>query len=189
MVMLPNNEFQELVPLLREKGFYEPQNPRKISWPEYNLAQIEDAQETLEFIRDSVDATRYMKTEGKVGKPLTDPKTLAKAVLVCEALGAQCPRQISELGTARDALDDRDSAVGPPHQEPILGDGQGQDRGREGEGSRANQGLGVGSQEEHRQPRNQRDHERVVAEAQAVHRHQHRQPAPPAGSSPVVGSP
>lgn len=76
-----------MVPLLREKDFYESEEPRKISWPEYNLSQIEEAYETLEFIRDTVDETEYLRTKGKVGKPLTDPKILVKAILACEALG------------------------------------------------------------------------------------------------------
>ena len=76
-----------MVPLLREKDFYEYEEPRQISWPEYTLSQIYNAKETLEFIRDSVDKAEYLPTDGKVGKPLTDPKILAKAVLVCEAFG------------------------------------------------------------------------------------------------------
>lgn len=86
MTKLPNKEFRQMVPTIREEGFYEHEEPRKISWPEYNLSQIEDAKETLEFIRDFVDEAEYMKMKGKVGKPLTDPKVLAKAVLTCEAL-------------------------------------------------------------------------------------------------------
>lgn len=84
---LPNKEFRQMVLLLREEGFYEHEEPRRISWPEYNLSQIEDAKETLEFIRDSVDEAEYLYLNGKVGKPLTDPKVLAKAILVSEALG------------------------------------------------------------------------------------------------------
>jgi len=87
MPKLPNKEFRQMVHLLREKDFYEPEEPRKISWPEYNLSQIEDAKETLEFIRDSIDKTEILFLKGKVGKPLTNPKSLAKAVLACEALG------------------------------------------------------------------------------------------------------
>lgn len=86
MPRLPNKEFRAMVPLLREKGFYKSEEPRKISWPEYNDSQIETAAETLEFIRDMIDEAEYMPTSGKVGKPLTDPKVLAKAVLACEAL-------------------------------------------------------------------------------------------------------
>ena len=86
MNYLPTTEFQAMVPLLREKDFYVAEEQRKIFWPEYNLSQIEDAHETLSFIRDFVDEAVYMKVKGKAGKPLTDPKVLAKAVLVAEAL-------------------------------------------------------------------------------------------------------
>ena len=87
MPKLPNKEFRAMVPLLREEGFYESEEPRKIHWPEYSLSQIEDAQETLDFIRKSVDKTNYYILKGKVGRPLNDPKDLAKAILVCELLG------------------------------------------------------------------------------------------------------
>lgn len=87
MTKLPNKEFRAMVPLLREKGFYEYEEKRPISWPEYNLSQIEDAYETLKFIRDSVDQTEYLKIKGKIGRPLTNPKSLAKAILLCEELG------------------------------------------------------------------------------------------------------
>jgi transposase len=84
---LPNKEFRAMVPLLREKEFYEAEEKRPISWPEYNLSQIEDAYETLKFIKDSVDQSFYLDTKGKTGRPLTDPKSLAKAILLCEELG------------------------------------------------------------------------------------------------------
>lgn len=84
---LPNKQFQQMVPLIREKGFYEHQEQRGVSWPEYNLSQIEDAKSTLIFIKNAVDNTYYMNTKGKTGRPLTDPKELAKAILICEALG------------------------------------------------------------------------------------------------------
>lgn len=87
MVKLPNKEFRAMVPLLREKGFYEYEEPRAISWPEYNDSHIEEATESLAFIRDIIDEAEYTPTSGKVGKPLTNPKSLAKAILVCEALG------------------------------------------------------------------------------------------------------
>lgn len=87
MTKLPNKEFRQMVPLLREKDFYEAEEPRPISWPEYNLSQIEDAKETLEFIRDTIDEAETCSIKGKAGKPLTDPKALAKAVLASEALG------------------------------------------------------------------------------------------------------
>ena len=87
MTKLPNKEFREMVPLLREKDFYESEEPRKISWPEYNASQIDEAKEILESIRESVDSCKYLKIKGKRGRPLTDPKVLAKAILVCEFLG------------------------------------------------------------------------------------------------------
>lgn len=87
MERLPNKEFQAMVPTIREKGFYEPIKQRNISWPEYNLSQIVEAHETLDFIRKSVDEVQYLQIKGKTGRPLTDPKSLAKAVLACEALG------------------------------------------------------------------------------------------------------
>ena len=87
MVKLPNIEFRRMVPLLREKGFYEHKELRPISWPDYNRSQVMDAKETLKFIKNSVDCCDYLEFKGKVGRPLTDPKSLAKAVLVCEVLG------------------------------------------------------------------------------------------------------
>ena len=87
MVQLPNQEFRQLVCLMREKDFYEPEDIRSIHWPEYNLSQIQEAKETLDFIRDSVDESELLVIKGKAGSPLTNPKSLAKAVLTCEALG------------------------------------------------------------------------------------------------------
>src|SRR3989338_7567739 len=87
MPNLPNKEFRRMVPLLSEKGFYEYETPRAISWPEYNQTEVENAIETLQFIRNSVDEAELMPWKGKVGRPLTNPKSLAKAVLACEALG------------------------------------------------------------------------------------------------------
>ena len=87
MVKLPNKEFRQMVPLLREKDFYEPEQPRSISWPEYSLSQIEEATKVLDFIIEEVDKTGYMQRKGKRGRPLTDPKKLAKAILIAETLG------------------------------------------------------------------------------------------------------
>ena len=86
MTKLPNEEFRAMVPLLREEGFYEHEEPRKISWPQYSEAQIQDAKETLEFIKEKVDESGYLKVPAKAGRKLTDPKILAKAILVCEFL-------------------------------------------------------------------------------------------------------
>lgn len=113
MPKLPNKEFRAMVPLLREKDFYESEEQRKISWPEYNISQIEEANEVLDFINNIVDEIECMNTKGKVGKPLTDPKLLAKAVLACEALGfternAQgWLRIIGHYFGIRESLDDR----------------------------------------------------------------------------------
>lgn len=87
MTKLPNKEFRQMIPLLREKGFYEHEAPREIFWPEYTLSQVEEASELFNFIEESVDKTEYFKKESKVGRPLTDPKVLAKSILICEALG------------------------------------------------------------------------------------------------------
>lgn len=87
MAALPNKDFKELVPKLREKGFYKSQEQRKISWPEYNESQIKDLTNNLAFIRDSVDSTCCLDTNGSVGRPLTNSKSLAKAVLFCEMAG------------------------------------------------------------------------------------------------------
>ncbi len=85
---LPNTQFQQMVPLLREKGFYEAEEPRPMDWAAYTQAQIDDVAATLEFIRDRVDEMHYLPMPGKVGRPLTDPKLLAKAILLAEFLGA-----------------------------------------------------------------------------------------------------
>ena len=84
---LPNTEFHQLVPLLREKEFYEPEPMRPINWAAYTQTQIEDVTATLQFIREKVDKTHYLQVPGKVGRPLTDPKILAKAILLAEYLG------------------------------------------------------------------------------------------------------
>jgi transposase len=87
MAQLPNKEFRQMVPLLREKDFYEPEDLRLISWSEYSLSQIEEATAVLDFIIKEVDKTEYMQRKGKRGRPLTDPKKLAKAILIAETLG------------------------------------------------------------------------------------------------------
>jgi transposase len=94
MTKLPNKEFRAMVPLLREKDFYEPEEPREISWPEYSLSQIKEATELLDFIKEGVDKCKYLQRKGKRGRPLTDPKSLAKAILICEALGF--PERVAE---------------------------------------------------------------------------------------------
>lgn len=86
----PNREFRALVRYANEARknkrikFYEDKELREISWPEYNLSQIKEAKETLLFIKREVE--RCEIPPKKVGRPLTNPKVLAKAVLICEAL-------------------------------------------------------------------------------------------------------
>ena len=88
MAKLPNKEFRQLVCLIRdEKEFYEPEIKRPIQWPEYTLAQVKEAAETLDFIKYEVDRAEHLSIKGKAGKPLTNSKSLAKSVLACEALG------------------------------------------------------------------------------------------------------
>jgi len=113
MAQLPNVEFRQMVPIIRDPDFYEDEEQRPIAWPEYSTTQIQEAGETLEFIQNAVDAAAYLETPGKVGKPLTDAKALAKAVLACEALGfternAQgWLRIIGPFFGIREQLDDR----------------------------------------------------------------------------------
>ncbi|MBI2137217.1 hypothetical protein HYU12_01715 [Candidatus Woesearchaeota archaeon] len=124
MPKLPNKEFRRMIPLLSEKGFYEYEEPRPISWPDYNQTEIENVAETLEFIRNSVDDTNYLKVKGKVGKPLTDPKVLAKTALACEAFGfternAQgWMRILSPFLGIREHLDDR--TIGEGYDKPEV---------------------------------------------------------------------
>jgi len=94
MTKLPTEQFQKLVPKLREKGFYKHKELRTIFWSEYTLAQIEEAKETLKFIKNTVDVCHQLNTKGKVGRPLTDPKYLAKAILISEFL--QLPERQSQ---------------------------------------------------------------------------------------------
>ena len=84
MPNLPNKDFRKLVSFLREEKIYEDKEPRNIDWQAYTLAQINEAKETLLFIKNIVEDCK--NPPKKVGKPLTNPKILAKAILVCEAL-------------------------------------------------------------------------------------------------------
>ena len=88
----PNREFRKLVELLNEERenkpknrVYEARKMRSIDWKAYHLSQINNIKETLSFIKKEVEKCK--SPPRKVGKPLTDPKMLAKAVLVCEEFG------------------------------------------------------------------------------------------------------
>ena len=79
-----NREFRRLVPKLREKGFYKCQEKRAIEWKEYTLSQINEVK-LLDKITFLVDSFNSKKTKS-FGRPQTNPKDLAKAILVAELL-------------------------------------------------------------------------------------------------------
>lgn len=89
--MYPNKEFRKLVQFINEgredkgKKIYEDKEPREINWNAYTLSQINEAKEIILFIKKEIDKCRIPPK--KVGRPLTNPKTLSKAILICEALG------------------------------------------------------------------------------------------------------
>lgn len=88
---LPNKQFRKLVEFINEtrkdksKKIYDDKEIRKIDWIAYNQSQISDSKEALIFIKKSVD--KCINPPNKAGKPLTNPKSLAKAILVCELFG------------------------------------------------------------------------------------------------------
>lgn len=74
-----------------ESGFkYENKEKKNIDWSKYDIAQINEINDMLEFIRDSIDQavrelnieTRYEKEKEKPGQPMVFPGDLAKAVLM-----------------------------------------------------------------------------------------------------------
>ena len=79
-----NRQFRRLVPKLREKGFYKSQEKRPIHWKEYTLSQVEEVRilDKITLLIDSFDA----KNTKSFGRPATNPKDLAKAILVAELL-------------------------------------------------------------------------------------------------------
>jgi transposase len=87
MTKLPNKEFRQLVVVMRKKEFYESEQKRAINWTTYNKIQTEDAIVRMKFIRTEVDNSEQILLKGKCGRPLTNPKSLAKAVLASEAFG------------------------------------------------------------------------------------------------------
>ena len=91
---LPNKDFRRLVKSTRDsvfkKNIYEAQEQRKIVWPAYNLSQIKQVKETLNFIRESVNLSYC----SKVRKNATNPRLLAKAILLSELI--QSPERESE---------------------------------------------------------------------------------------------
>ncbi len=91
---LPNEDFRRLVKSTRDTDFkkeiYQNQEQRKIDWPAYNISQIKQVKETLNFIRESVNHSYCPR----VRKNATNPKYLAKAILISEFI--QSPERESE---------------------------------------------------------------------------------------------
>jgi len=91
---LPNYQFQKLVKSTRDPKFkkeiYESQEQRKIDWSAYNLSQIEQVKEILNFIKESVN----LSYASKVRSNATNPRHLAKAILISEFIGS--PERESE---------------------------------------------------------------------------------------------
>jgi len=80
-----NRRFRRLVPKLRKKGFYKSQNKRAIEWKSYTYSQINEVEllDKIKYLVDTFDA----KKSKSFGRPSTNPKDLAKAILVAELLG------------------------------------------------------------------------------------------------------
>ena len=82
---LPNQKFRKLVPKLRKKGFYKPQEKRKIDWKKYNLTQTEEAIKIFEEIKILVDSCEIKKMNN-LGRKSKDGRISAKIILVCELM-------------------------------------------------------------------------------------------------------
>ena len=91
---LPNEDFRKLVRSTRDPEFkkeiYLPQEQKKIDWPAYNLSQIKQVKETLDFIRESVNFSFCPRVRSNA----TNPKYLAKAILISEMI--QSPEREAE---------------------------------------------------------------------------------------------
>ena len=83
---LPNQDFRLLVKSTRDPEFkkeiYEGQEQRKIVWSAYNLSQIKQVKETLNFIRESVNLSYCPEVRSNA----TNPRYLAKAILISEMI-------------------------------------------------------------------------------------------------------
>jgi transposase len=82
---LPNRKFRELVPKLREKGFYIPKEKRKIDWRRYNQSQTEEALVIIPRINKLTDSCE-IKRKNNLGRKGINPKILCKVVLLSEML-------------------------------------------------------------------------------------------------------
>jgi transposase len=91
---LPNIDFRKLVKSTRDPDFkkelYEAQEQRKIDWSAYNLSQIKQVKETLNFIRESVNLSYCPRVRSNA----TNPRFLAKAILISEMI--QSPEREAE---------------------------------------------------------------------------------------------
>jgi|SRR3989338_5899504 len=85
---LPNQQFRRLVKSTRnpefKKEIYEAQEQREINWPAYNLSQIKQVKESLDFIRNRVNESYCPKFRSNA----TNPRDLAKAILLSEFIGS-----------------------------------------------------------------------------------------------------
>src|SRR3989338_6590534 len=148
----PNKNFRELVEFINEgredksKKIYEDRVPREIDWVAYNLSQTNNIKETIAFIDGEVDKCQNPKR--KVGKPLTNPKLLCKAILICEAFGlterdAQGFIEVFGPSIKIKRLDDRviGNAYGRPEVAYILK--QIFDRNKDSDGILSGDGTGL----------------------------------------------
>lgn len=127
MTKHPNKQFRELVKdvrnLKKKKEIYEPRENRKIVWSKYTLSKINDLKEILIFIKEAVNEIR-IKEVSRIGRPPTNPKYLAKAILFCEAVGLperQAQGYLELLGPflgIPEKLDDR--VIGKAYSNPEV---------------------------------------------------------------------
>ncbi len=92
-------ELRELVPKVRETGFYVPQAQRGIDWSAYTANQILDIIDTLHFIGSEVDRIHAPRKINKIGRPATDAGVLAKILLFIELFHIPDARQRDECGS------------------------------------------------------------------------------------------
>lgn len=123
MTKLPTKEFRALVPKMREEGFYKHKEIRQIHWHEYNTAQTGEAKEIIRSIEEAVDKCRLLESRG-AGRPLTNPKTLSKTILLCELMHFQERRaegwigMIGKSAGINEHLDDR--VIGEAYNNPKV---------------------------------------------------------------------
>ncbi len=79
-------ELQDIIPKMREKGFYVSQKQRQIDWASYTANQINDVINTLYFIKTEVDKVYCPLKNNRVGRPPIDAGFLAKGILFIETL-------------------------------------------------------------------------------------------------------